>query len=142
MRMAITWNGSPKMVSFVYPELDAVSHSLKVRLSVPNFSGELEPNLLATVSIAGQPVVDVLKIPTEALIVTGERNAVIVALGDGKFRPVDVVFGLLPMMIGQGAGSEVLQRIATPILGGMITAPLLSLFIIPIVYLHWKTRKL
>lgn len=52
-----------------------------------------------------------------------------------------IIFGLLPMMIGHGAGTDVLQRIATPILGGMITAPLLSLFIIPVIYLRWKGRK-
>ncbi|WP_031432860.1 efflux RND transporter permease subunit [Methylomarinum vadi] len=53
-----------------------------------------------------------------------------------------IIFGLLPMMYGHGAGSDVLQRIATPILGGMITAPLLSLFIIPVIYLRWQGRRL
>ncbi|MCK5478934.1 MAG: efflux RND transporter permease subunit, partial [Methylococcales bacterium] len=53
-----------------------------------------------------------------------------------------IIFGLLPMMIGQGTGSDVMQRIATPILGGMITAPLLSLFVIPVIYLLWKGRNL
>lgn len=52
-----------------------------------------------------------------------------------------IIFGLLPMMFGHGAGSDVLKRIATPILGGMITAPLLSLFIIPVIYLRWQGRR-
>lgn len=85
-----SWDGR---VDYLYPELDANTRSLKVRLSVPNFSGELKPNMLAKVVIASQPEADVLKIPTEALIVTGEREAVIVALGDGRFRPVEVVSG-------------------------------------------------
>lgn len=86
-----SWNGR---VDYLYPELDLASRSLKVRLSVPNFSGELKPNMLADVYIASQSDADVLKIPSEALIMTGEREAVIVALGEGKFRPVDVVSGL------------------------------------------------
>jgi len=45
-------------------------------------------------------------------------------------------------MLGHGAGSEVMQRIAAPMVGGMITAPLLSLFVVPAVYLVWKGRKL
>ena len=50
--------------------------------------------------------------------------------------------GLLPIMIGHGAGSEVMRRIAAPMIGGMITAPLLSLFVIPAVYLLWQRRRL
>jgi Cu(I)/Ag(I) efflux system membrane protein CusA/SilA len=38
-------------------------------------------------------------------------------------------------MIGTGTGSEVMQRIAAPMVGGMITAPLLSMFVVPVVYL-------
>ena len=46
-----------------------------------------------------------------------------------------IVAGLLPIMVGSGTGSEVMQRIAAPMVGGMITAPLLSMFVIPAVYL-------
>mgnify|MGYP002062609720 CR=1 FL=1 len=53
-----------------------------------------------------------------------------------------IVAGLIPIFIGTGAGSEVMQRIAAPMIGGMITAPLLSLFVIPVVYLLWKSRGL
>jgi Cu(I)/Ag(I) efflux system membrane protein CusA/SilA len=42
-----------------------------------------------------------------------------------------IVAGLIPLFIGTGAGSEVMQRIAAPMLGGMITAPLLSMLVIP-----------
>jgi len=52
-----------------------------------------------------------------------------------------ILGGLLPIMIGSGTGSEVMQRIAAPMLGGMITAPLLSLFVIPVLYSHWKRRS-
>jgi len=53
-----------------------------------------------------------------------------------------IIAGLVPIMLGNGAGSEVMQRIAAPMVGGMITAPLLSLFVIPAVYLIWKRREL
>ncbi len=53
-----------------------------------------------------------------------------------------ILAGLLPIMLGTGTGSEVMQRIATPMVGGMVTAPLLSMFLIPAVYLLWRGRKL
>jgi len=53
-----------------------------------------------------------------------------------------IVGGLLPIMISEGTGSEVMQRIAAPMIGGMITAPLLSMFVIPAAYLLWKQREM
>ena len=49
-----------------------------------------------------------------------------------------IIAGLLPIMQGHGTGSEVMQRIAAPMVGGMITAPLLSLFVVPAIYVVWK----
>ena len=46
-----------------------------------------------------------------------------------------ILAGLLPIMWGTGTGSEVMQRIAAPMVGGMITAPLLSMFVVPAAYL-------
>jgi Cu(I)/Ag(I) efflux system membrane protein CusA/SilA len=53
-----------------------------------------------------------------------------------------IVAGLLPIMYGAGAGSEMMQRIAAPMVGGMITAPLLSMFVIPAAYLLLRRRGL
>ena len=53
-----------------------------------------------------------------------------------------VLAGLLPVMLGHGAGSEVMQRIAAPMVGGMVTAPLLSMFIIPAAWLLLQRRRL
>jgi Cu(I)/Ag(I) efflux system membrane protein CusA/SilA len=44
-------------------------------------------------------------------------------------------------MLGHGAGSEVMQRIAAPMVGGMVTAPLLSMFVIPAAWLLLKRRQ-
>jgi copper/silver efflux system protein len=53
-----------------------------------------------------------------------------------------IVAGLIPIFVGAGTGSEVMRRIAAPMVGGMITAPLLSLFVVPAFYLVWKRRPL
>ncbi|MGB5726124.1 MAG: efflux RND transporter permease subunit, partial [Thiogranum sp.] len=53
-----------------------------------------------------------------------------------------IIAGLLPIMLSEGTGSEVMSRIAAPMVGGMITAPLLSLFVVPAIYLLWKRRGL
>ena len=50
-----------------------------------------------------------------------------------------ILAGLLPILWGGGTGSEVMQRIAAPMVGGMVTAPLLSMFVIPAAY--WLMRK-
>ena len=52
-----------------------------------------------------------------------------------------ILAGLFPIMWGAGTGSEVMQRIAAPMVGGMITAPLLSMFVIPAVYLLMRRLK-
>ena len=52
-----------------------------------------------------------------------------------------VMAGLLPILLGSGTGSEIMQRIAAPMVGGMITAPLLSLFVIPAAYLLLRRRQ-
>ena len=53
-----------------------------------------------------------------------------------------ILAGLVPIMWGSGTGSEVMQRIAAPMVGGMVTAPLLSMFVIPAAYfLMRKTRE-
>jgi copper/silver efflux system protein len=53
-----------------------------------------------------------------------------------------IFFGLLPIMWGAGSGNDVMQKIAAPMVGGMITAPLLSLFVLPAIYLLVYSRKL
>jgi len=53
-----------------------------------------------------------------------------------------IVAGLLPIMLDGGAGSEVMRRIAAPMVGGMITAPLLSMVVLPTAYLLPYRREL
>ncbi len=63
-----------------------------------------------------------------------------------RMRPIAmtvavIIAGLLPIMWGSGTGSEVMRRIAAPMVGGMITAPLLSMFVIPALYLLLRRRR-
>ena len=64
-----------------------------------------------------------------------------------RIRPIimtatAIVVGLLPIMLGSGTGSEVMRRIAAPMVGGMISATLLTLVVIPSVYLLWKKKSI
>ena len=52
-----------------------------------------------------------------------------------------ILGGLAPIMWSAGTGSEVMQRIAAPMIGGMITAPLLSMFVIPAAYVLMRRRR-
>ena len=74
------------------------------------------------------------------------RSAVIQGAGR-RVRPVimtvaTIVAGLIPIMIGTGTGSEVMQRIAAPMVGGMLSATVLTLLVIPAVYFLWKRREI
>ena len=51
-----------------------------------------------------------------------------------------ILAGLTPILVGHGAGSEVMSRIAAPMIGGMLTAPLMSMFVIPAAYVLLRRR--
>ncbi|MFC3458430.1 MULTISPECIES: efflux RND transporter permease subunit [Massilia] len=53
-----------------------------------------------------------------------------------------IIAGLVPIMIAHGTGSEIMQRIAAPMVGGMLSAPLLSMFVVPVVYMLMRRREL
>lgn len=63
------------------------------------------------------------------------REGAVLCLRPKAMTVAVIIAGLIPVMIGSGAGSEVMQRIAAPMVGGMISAPLLSMFVVPAVYL-------
>ena len=86
-----TWEGK---VDYIYPELDQDSRTLRARLVFDNPEFLLKANMFAEVVIYGGPKHDILVIPSEAIIETGERTSVVKALGNGKFQPVDVVVGI------------------------------------------------
>lgn len=63
-----------------------------------------------------------------------------------RIRPVfmtvtAIIAGLLPIMWGNGTGSQIMKRIAAPMIGGMISSTILSLLVIPAIYFIWKSRE-
>ena len=103
------WSGR---VDYIYPELDARSRTLRVRLVFENPDHKLRPNMFAEVSIYGGPKRDVLIVPRAALIETGERQSVVKLIGEGRFQPVDVQPGMrrgdfVEILSGLSEGDEV-----------------------------------
>jgi Cu(I)/Ag(I) efflux system membrane fusion protein len=93
------WKGK---VNFVYPEVHPEARTLRARLEFTNADELLKPNMFVEAVIYGGPKRDVLIVPREALILTGEREMVVKALGDNSFQPVEVETGMW-----QGSSVEV-----------------------------------
>jgi len=53
-----------------------------------------------------------------------------------------IIAGLMPIMLGSGTGSEIMRRIAAPLVGGMVTAPLVSMLLLPVMYLLWYRHRM
>ncbi|MEA2079292.1 MAG: efflux RND transporter periplasmic adaptor subunit, partial [Pseudomonadota bacterium] len=85
------WEGE---VEFVYPTIDPKTRTLQARLRFDNPDEALKPDMYANVRIYAGPKDNVLSIPAEALIKSGDSRRVIIALGDGKFRAQEVVSGI------------------------------------------------
>jgi len=79
-----------------------------------------------------------------------QREDIERAVHDGalmRVRPImmtvtAIIAGLLPIMLGGGTGSEVMRRIAAPMVGGMVSATILTLAVIPAIFLVWQEWKL
>lgn len=85
------WQGE---VDYVYPTIRPESRTARVRLSFENPDLQLKPNMYAQVSIDVAPRSNVIHVPTQAVIRTGRQERVVLALGEGRFRPAEVVTGL------------------------------------------------
>ena len=82
------------VVTYIYPYLDPKTRTARVRLELDNPGGVLKPDMFANVSIEAETLKGVLAVPEEAVIRSGRRNLIVVALGDGRFQPRDVTLGL------------------------------------------------
>ena len=79
---------------------------------------------------------------TERGLVAAIREGAVQRVRPKAMTVAVIIAGLLPILLGSGTGSEVMSRIAAPMVGGMITAPLLSLFVIPAAYRLMRRRHL
>ena len=101
-------------VIFVDPVIDPKTRTAKVRLEFPNPRGDLKPEMFGEVRLQA-PAHEGLRIPADAVIDSGTRKVVFVALGDGKFQPREVILGatggdLVEVLDGLSAGDRVVNR--------------------------------
>lgn len=80
-------------VGFIYPQLSKDTRTAKARIDLHNEDGQLRPDMYAQVKLASPQKKNVLAIPTSAVLNTGERKAVLLDLGEGRFRPQAVKTG-------------------------------------------------
>ncbi len=99
-------------ISAILPQTQADSRTLTVRIELPNRGGRLRPGMFATVSFGGatQPA---LLVPSEALIRTGKRTLVMLALDKGRYRPAEVQTGReaggdTEILAGLSAGEKII----------------------------------
>ncbi len=81
-------------IDYIYPYLDRASRDIKIRLVFPNRDLELKPQMYANIRLSARSERPVLVIPGSAVIHSGERNVVFVALDGGKFEPREVTLGM------------------------------------------------
>ncbi len=108
-------------------------------IALAGVSAEFGVIMLLYLKQAWQERVDQGQVDDAALLDAIQEGAVL------RVRPkamtvAVILAGLFPIMWGAGTGSEVMQRIAAPMVGGMITAPLLSMFVIPAAYFLMRRR--
>ena len=81
-------------VTYVYPFLDPKTRTARIRLEFPNPDLVLKPDMFANVTISTETKKDVLAVPDEAIIRSGQRSLAIIAAGDGRFEPRNVRLGI------------------------------------------------
>jgi Cu(I)/Ag(I) efflux system membrane fusion protein len=96
------------VVDYVYPELDAKTRTLPVRLRFDNSEGLLRPNMFGYVSLFPNDTRMALTVPTEAIVRTGAAERVILKTGEGTFKPRLITTGLRDNF-GEGGRTEVVQ---------------------------------
>jgi Cu(I)/Ag(I) efflux system membrane fusion protein/cobalt-zinc-cadmium efflux system membrane fusion protein len=80
-------------VSFIYPTLESKTRTAKIRIDIPNAKGELKPSMFANVVIKGKDLGVKPVIPENAVIRSGRKDIIILALGEGKFKPQEITLG-------------------------------------------------
>jgi len=86
----VTYRGR---VRFIEPEVSEATRTVQLTLDVPNRDRRLRVGMFATVVFKPVAATGALVVPAEAVIRTGERNLLVVALGNGRFAPREVVLG-------------------------------------------------
>jgi membrane fusion protein, copper/silver efflux system len=80
-------------ITFIYPTVDPVSRTVSVRMDIQNSNGELKPSMFGNVKINSHVNGEMPSVPETAVIRSGKKNIVVLGLGEGKFKPVEVTLG-------------------------------------------------
>lgn len=106
-----TWTGA---VEYIYPTLDSKTRTARIRLSFKNPHGDLKPNMFAQITVHADSENQLLVIPREALIRTGNQDRVVLALGEGSFKSVEVKVGRVDQSVVEIVeGLEEGERVVT-----------------------------
>jgi len=81
-------------VSYIYPYVEPKTRTVKARFDIDNHDFALKPDMYVNVRLESEPVKDALAVPAEAVLHSGEKQTVFVALGEGKFEPRQVKTGM------------------------------------------------
>jgi Cu(I)/Ag(I) efflux system membrane fusion protein len=105
----------PGEVTFIYPTLNPETRTARVRIELENPQGQLKPGMYGTVQIDAGPKREVLTVPDSAVIDSGTRQTVLVALGEGRFEPREVRLGgrgdgFVEVLSGVKDGESVVTR--------------------------------
>jgi len=92
-------------VSYIYPFVEPKTRTVKARLDISNPDFTLKPDMYVNVSVESDTVTNALTVPSEAVLHSGEKKTVFVALGDGKFEPRQVKTGIQ----GENGDIEIVQ---------------------------------
>jgi Cu(I)/Ag(I) efflux system membrane fusion protein len=80
-------------VSALLPQVNQMTRTVVARIELANSDGRLVPGMFASVDLSAATKKEALLVPSEAMIRTGTRSVVVLSVGEGKFRPVEVVAG-------------------------------------------------
>jgi len=105
----------PGVLTFIYPTLNAETRTARVRFELANPQGQLRPGMYGTVQIDAGAKREVLAVPDSAVINSGSRQMVLVALGEGRFEPREVKVGVrgdgfVEALSGLKEGDQVVTR--------------------------------
>ena len=105
----VTYRGR---VRYIEPEVSEKTRTIQLTLDVPNRDRRLRVGMYATVIFEPVAVTDAITVPSESIIRTGQRDVVVVALGDGRFAPRDVLLGargdgIVQVLEGLSDGDEI-----------------------------------
>ncbi len=96
-------------ITYIYPYLDPESKTVQVRIEIHNSANyEFKPGMFADATIKSPLTLETVAVPNQAIIHTGTRDVAIIALGDGYFKPVNVLLGVR----GDGGYVQVLKGLS------------------------------